>query len=190
MRNAIALLRQSGMILVDGRAANGSAQRLRPAPQLVATMQSELALRLAAMEPVMEWPKPAAEWARTEGVLMAFVRGNVEAYRRERFTLYSAFPEIRAFMDRHCGYLILMDSLTRLAVSNGGASAVLPLSEMSRKYDVSRAHVRKLFRAAAARDWLIFEDGGRLTIPATTFSRFRLWFGHEFVWTHRLVGRL
>lgn len=190
VRNAIALLRQSGMILVDGRAENGRAQRLRPSPHMVAQMQSELALRLAAIEPVIRWPKPAAEWARTEGVLLAFARGNIEAYRDENFTLYSTFPEIRAFMDRHCGYLILMDALTRLDVSAEGASTVLPLSELSRKYAVSRAHVRKLFAAAAAQGWLAFEAGGRLAIPAANFARFRLWFGYEFVWTRRLVVEL
>jgi hypothetical protein len=65
------------------------------------------------MEPVIAWPKPAMEWARTEGVLAAFVRGNVEAYRRERHILFEHFPEVRSFMDRHCGYHILMEALGR-----------------------------------------------------------------------------
>lgn len=189
-RNAIAVLRQAGMIAVDDDSGAGRAHRLRPTPALIGMMQRELSIRLAAMESVVAWPKPASEWAVSEGVLMAFVRKNVEAYTQDRFQLYGDFPEIRGFMDRHCGYLILMDSLPRLEVSSDGASGVLPLSEISRKFAVSRAHVRKLFAAAADQDWLCFESGGRLTLAPPEFDRFRLWFGHEFAWTRRLVGTL
>ena len=64
----------------------------------------------------------------------------------------------------------------------------VPLSEVAEKFGVSRTHVRKLFAAAAARDWLGFEPGGQLTIGEASFSRFRLWFGLEFTWARRLVG--
>lgn len=189
-RNAIAVLRQGGMVVADHASGAGRAHRLHPTPALIDMMQRELSIRLGAMERVVAWPKPAAEWARTEGVLMAFVRKNIEAYMHEKYRLYDDFPEIRAFMDRHCGYLILMDSLPRLEVSSDGASGALPLSEIARKYAVSRAHVRKLFSAAAEQDWLFFETGGRLAVPPAALDRFRLWFGHEFAWTRRLVGTL
>jgi hypothetical protein len=188
VRNAILLLRRGGMIVADDRVDAGHAHRLRPTPALISTMKDNLSTRLAAMEAVVPWPRPAAEWARTEGVLDAFVRGNVEAYRRQRYVLFEQFPEVRAFMDRHCGYHILLDMFGRLQVGAPGASTVLPLSEVAEKFGVSRTHVRKLFAAAADRGWLSFEPGGRVTIDATSFSRFRLWFGLEFTWARRLVG--
>jgi hypothetical protein len=190
VRNAINLLQQGGMVIGDEPLTVGHARRLRPTPALIETMQDNLAIRFSAMEPVIAWPKPATEWARTQGVLAAFVRGNVEAYRRERHILFEHFPEVRSFMDRHCGYHILMEALSRLEISKHGASGTISLSEVADKFAVSRAHVRKLFTAAADRDWLDFEPGGRLTIGPGPLARYRLWFGHEFGWVRRLVGAL
>ena len=71
-------------------------------------------VQVSAIEPVIAWPKPAAEWARTDGVLASFVRGSVEAYRHDRHILFEPFPEVRTFIIRHCGYHILMEILGRL----------------------------------------------------------------------------
>lgn len=188
VRNAISALRRGGMIVVDDRVEVGQAHPVRPTPALVDTMKDNLATRLSAMEPVVPWPKPAGEWARTDGVLEGFVRGNIEAYRNSRFLLFQQFPEIRGFMDRHCGYPVLLDVLGRAETSAQGMSTVVPLSEVAERFDVSRTHVRKLFGAAAANGWLDFEPKGRLTIDAARFARLRLWIGLEFAWTRRLAG--
>jgi hypothetical protein len=190
VRNAIALLRQGGMIVRDEPLAAGLAHRLRPAPALIKTMQDNLTVRFSAIEPVIAWPTPAAEWARTDGVLSRYVQGNVEAYRRERHILFEDFPEIRTFIDRHCGYHIFMEILSRLTISTSGASGTISLSDVSDKFEVSRAHIRKLLTAAAERNWLSYERGGRVTIGAQSLARYRLWFGHEFTWMRRVAGEL
>jgi hypothetical protein len=190
VRNAIALMRQGGMIVSDEPSTTGLAHRLRPTAALIATMQDNLAIRFSAIEPVIAWPKPAAAWARTDGVLSSFVRGNVEAYRRERHILFEPFPEVRTFMDRHCGYHILMEIISRLAISEQGASGIVSLSGVSDKFAVSRPHVRKLLQAASERDWLSYESSGQLTIGAHALARYRLWFGHEFTWIRRVAGEL
>ena len=133
VRNAIALLQQGGMVVGDELPTVGQARRLRPTPALIKTMQDNLAIRFSAMETIVAWPKPAMEWARTEGALAAFVRGNVEAYRRERHILFEHFPEVRSFMDRHCGYHILMEALSRLEISRLGASGTISLSQVADK---------------------------------------------------------
>ena len=190
VRNAIALLQQGGMVVGEEPFPVGRARRLRPTPTLIETMQVNLAIRFSAMEPIIAWPKPAMEWARTEGVLSAFVRGNVEAYRHERHILFEDFPEVRFFMDRHCGYHILMEALSRLEISAYGASGTISLSAVADKFAVSRTHVRKLFAAATDRNWIVLEPGGRLTIGPQPIARYRLWFAHEFAWVRRLVGAL
>jgi hypothetical protein len=190
VRNAIALLRQGGMIVRDKPSAAGLAHRLRPAPALIKTMQDNLSIRFSAIEPVIAWPRPAAEWARTDGVLSRYVQGNVEAYLRERHILFEAFPEIRTFIDRHCGYHIFMEVLGRLTVSTLEATGTISVSEVSDKFEVSRAHVRKLLTAAADRNWQSYEPGGRITIGAPSLARYRLWFGHEFTWMRRVAGAL
>ena len=190
VRNAIALLRQGGMIVRDEANTAGLPHRLHPAPALIKTMQENLAVRFSAIEPLIAWPKPAAEWARTERVLSRYVEGNVEAYRRERHILFKDFPEIRSFIDRHCGYHIFMEILSRLTISTFGASGTISVSEVSEKFEVSRAHVRKLLTAAAEQNWLSYELGGRVTIGAQSLARYRLWFAHEFTWMRRVAGEL
>lgn len=190
VRNAIASLWRDGMIAATEPINAGQPRRLSPTAALVETMKDNLSVRLSAMEPVLRWPKPAAEWARTKGVLEAFVRGNVEAYRRERHVLFERFPEIRSFMDRRCGYHILLDVLGRLEMSSSGASTVVPLSEVADRFAVSRTHVRKLFKAAADRGWMNLQARGGLTIGRESLARYRLWFGLEFTWARRLVGSL
>jgi hypothetical protein len=190
VRNAVASLWRDGMIAATEPINAGQPRRLSPTASLVETMKDNLSVRLSAMEPVIRWPKPAAEWARTKGVLEAFVRGNVEAYRRERYVLFERFPEIRGFMDRRCGYHILLDVLARLEMSSSGASTVVPLSEVADRFAVSRTHVRKLFKAAADRGWMNLQPGGGLTIGRESLARYRLWFGLEFTWARRLVGSL
>lgn len=190
VRNAIELLHQGGMVVRDKPLASGLAHRLRPTQALIETMQENLRIRFTAIEPVIGWPRPAAEWARTRGVLSRFVRGNVEAYRRERHILFEPFPEIRTFMDRRCGYHILMDILSQLKIGPLGASGMISVSDVSEKFEVSRAHVRKLLGAATALNWLNYEPGGRIEIGAQPLSRYRLWFGHEFTWVRRVAGAL
>jgi hypothetical protein len=123
VRNAIARHVQAGTIAAEEPRAAGLARRLRPTPKLVATMKHNLAVRLAAIEPVIAWPKPAAEWAHTDRALDDFVRGNVEAYRRDRYALFQKFPEVRGFMDRHCGYHVPLDALARLETGAEGAKS-------------------------------------------------------------------
>ena len=190
VRNAIALLRQGGMIVRDEPLAAGLAHRLRPAPALIETMKDNLSIRFSALEPIIAWPRPAAEWARMDGVLSNFVRGNVEAYRRNRHILFEAFPEIRIFMDRHCGYHILMEIFSCLNISALGASGTVSLSDISDKFAVSRAHVRKLLITATDQNWLSYEPGGQVTIDPASLARYRLWFGHEFTWIRRVAGQL
>jgi AraC-like DNA-binding protein len=190
VRNAIALLRQGGMIICDEPLAVGLAHRLRPAPALIEAMQDNLFIRFSALEPIIAWPRPAAEWARTDGVLSNFVRGNVEAYRRSRHILFEPFPEIRLFMDRHCGYHILMEIFGCLKISTLGASGRVSLSDISDKFAVSRTHVRKLLTAATDQNWLRYELGGHVTIAPHSLARYRLWFGHEFAWIRRVAGKL
>ena len=187
-RNAIDSLIHCGMIAVGDEAGPGLPRRLSPTPKLIETMLENLTVRLAAIEQVIPWPAPAQTWARSPGVLAAFLGGQVAAYAHENFLLFEGFPEVRAFMDRHCGYLVLLDALGRAEATTEGATAWAPPSEVARKFAVSRAHVRKLFNHAAAHGWLVYEPGGRIAFSAESYGRLRLWIGHEFVWTRRLLA--
>ena len=177
VRNAIARHLHAGMILAEEPRVAGAA----PSPETDAKALRgdrgvDLAVRLAAIEPVIAWPKPAAEWAETDGALDGFVRGNVEAYRRARYTLFQKFPEVRGFMDRHCGYHILLDALARMEARDKGAFGVLRLHEVAARFAVSRAHVRKLFAAANARaGGAPLEAAALLRTDGETLDSFRSW---------------
>jgi hypothetical protein len=188
-RNAIDHLRQGGMIVGESATVPGLPQRLRPSAKLIGTMQGNLAARLSAIELVVPWPAPAAEFARTPGVLEAFLGGNVAAYR-ENFKLFDDFPEVRAFMDRRCGYLVLLHALGRVGEATERHAALVSLSDIAQRYAVSRAHVRKLFGHAAVQGWLAYAPGGRISFSPACHARLRLWIGYEFVWTRRLLAAL
>jgi hypothetical protein len=186
-QNAIHALRNRGMIEIDGAAARGAAQRLRATPKLAGRMREELSVRLQAMSPVIPWPAPAAEFALAPDVVRTFLAGNIVAYREFDFVLYSGFPEVKSFMDRRHGYVVLLHVLSRTEAAGRFALATTPPSEIAMRFDVSRAHVRKLFAAAAARGWLNCARGGRIDFDAGVYDRLRLWIALEFAWTRWLL---
>ena len=169
---------------------NRRATRLRPTQLLLDIQTSEnIVARLAALEIVQPLPLPAHEWGRRRSVMLAFYGGNVEAFARHRFRLYEGFPEIQAFMDRACGYLVLLDMLQKAgpASSAGVPTTVLP-SALAPRLNVSRTHINKLLATAQDEGWLkVGPKRSEIFLEPTFYRRLRDWVALEFVWTWWLV---
>jgi hypothetical protein len=177
----------TGLVTREARPEDARARRLRPAPALLALHHESLAARLGALELVQPLWGPARRIAHEPPTLMAFLGGNVEAFARAGFRLYDAFPEVRAFMDRACGYLILLELLRQ--ASTGERDAAASATRLAERFDVSRAHVRKLSDMARANGWLAgARERGDFALDPAFVGRLRLWIGAEFVWTWRLVA--
>jgi hypothetical protein len=147
-------------------------------------MRENLAMRLEAQAQLTPFPEPAAAWARRPGVLEAFVRGNVEAFAGAGFRLDADTPEVRAFMEPQCGYLVL---LALVQASLGGETWTL--SAMATRFDVSRAHIRKLLAMGQAKGWLVGGGGATPALSPAARAELRRWIGREFAWTARLVAQ-
>jgi len=191
VRSVIDGLLSIGLLTVQSKPGDRRAKRLRPTDTLFELHYDNLAARLAALEMLQPQSVPATQAARRPSTLLAFLGGNVEAYARLKFRLYDQFPEVSAFMDRTCGYIILLD-LLRQATAHGGAPVIveaLPV-EMAARFHVSRAHVRKLLQEARDNGWFGLKPGGRqIVFHPVFYSRIRLWIGAEFAWMWRLVGQ-
>jgi hypothetical protein len=189
VKGAINVLLSFGLIEQHARADDRRAKRLRPTDLLLDLQRDNIVARLSGLEIVQPLPSRACEWGRENSVVIAFLGGNVRAFAHHKFRLYDGFPEIRAFMDRACGYLVLLN-LGRDAreAKDAGIVTVASPSALASRFDVSRAHVRKLLAAARAQRWLdIDANSGRVLLDASFHQRLMLWIALEFVWTWRLV---
>jgi len=189
VKGAINVLLSFGLIEQETHDADRRAKRLRPTDLLLDVQRDNVVARLSALEIVQPLPRPAREWGRENRVVIAFLGGNVRAFAHHKFRLYDGFPEIRAFMDRACGYLVLLDLLRRADDTRGGVivTAASP-SALASRFDISRAHVRKLLAAAQAQRWLeIDAHGGSVLLDSSFHQRLIIWIALELVWTWRLV---
>ena len=187
VRHALDALIATDLARLHDRPDDARVRRLRPTPALLALHRESLAARLSALELVQPLWAPGREIARDPAALYAFLGGNVEAFATARFRLYDEFPEVRAFMDRACGYLILLD-LLRAAPFGARDADYARASRLAEAFHVSRAHVRKLLAMAQAQGWLV--EGprrGDVALSPAFAARLRLWIGAEFVWLSRLV---
>jgi hypothetical protein len=190
-KGALSVFRAAGLIRDRPDGSDRRARRLAPTPALLGLMCENLTMRLQAQEALTPLPAAAADWAATEGVLAAFLGRNIEAYAGMDFRLYDGFPEVRAFMDRQCGYLILLELVAAQLAVSCGAVPRLSLSALAQRFDVSRAHVRRLLTDGLAHGWLrVCGHGGDVAVEPETFARLRFWIALEFAWTWRLVGSL
>lgn len=188
VKGAIRVLLSFGLVAEEAHATDRRAKRLRPTQLLLDIHSENIVARLAALEIIQVLPKPATEWGRERSVMLAFFGGNIEALTQSGFRLYDGFPEIRAFMDRACGYLILLDLLNGVVPTRNGATTTALPSALAARFDVSRAHVRKLLAMAQNAGWLQFEPKRDQVLLESTFhGRLRHWVALEFVWTWRLV---
>jgi hypothetical protein len=190
VKGAIRVLLSFGLIAEETHATDRRAKRLRPTELLLDIHGENIVARLTALEIVQPLPMPARVWGRERSVMLAFFGGNIEALAQSGFKLYDNFPEIRGFMDRACGYLILLDILGAVApASDGAAAATASSSAIATRFDISRTHVRKLLVMARDEGWLQIEPRrDRIVLEPTFHRRLRHWVALEFVWTWRLIG--
>jgi hypothetical protein len=189
VKGSIRVLLALKLVEQEVRATDRRAKRLRPSKLLLQIRHDNIVARLSALEFVQPLPQPAASWGRERSVLLAYFGGNTKAFARSKFRLYDGFPEIRAFMDRASGYPILLAILDSVAATKDGAiAATASPSDIAARFDVSRAHVRKLLTMACDNGWMEFQkERNRIFLERSFHERLRHWIALEFVWIWRLV---
>jgi hypothetical protein len=189
VKGSIRVLLALKLVEKEAHRTDRRAKRLRPSELLLQIHHDNIVARLTALEFVQPLPQPAIRWGRERSVLLSYFGGNTKAFARSKFRLYDGFPEIRAFMDRASGYPILLDILNSVtATTNGGIAATASPSAIAARFDISRAHVRKLLAMACDNGWMEFQkERNQILIERNFHQRLRHWIALEFVWIWRLV---
>lgn len=72
-----------------------------------------------------------------------------------------------AFFGRHDAAFMILTSLAGKAIVEGRSEAAVPYAELSRRYGVSRTHVRRLLGEAEAQGWVMLEGRAQRVVRLT-----------------------
>ena len=155
-RALLSLMRLFGYIATAPSAADRRLKLLMPTDLLVASLRERWDLLFESIALVL--PETAAARAALDGpdFLPAFVRHIVDQYRTGVRPLDFAAP-LRPFAERNAGLIILFS----LAIAGEPDDTVPPMrpvqisiSDLARRFGVSRAHVLRLLRDGAAEGFI------------------------------------
>jgi len=159
----VALMRLGGHVVQKTLPADRRIKHLEPTEKMMGYVKPWFA---AHLEPI-RLLDPASDFRdlmqRDSGFLGRFYRDVGERFLAGERVL-DATPDIRLFMGRDAGYMILLRIW--LADPDGAipprGRVCVPYEEVARPFGVSRAHVRKMMDAAAARGFVkLHTEAGR-----------------------------
>lgn len=159
----VGLMRVGGHLIQKTTAADRRVKRLEPSEVMLAYARPWLAAHLQAIALL----GPNTDFSRRIDTDPEFI----QRFYREAGTRFlsggrviEATPDIRLFMGRDAGYMILLQlwlSDPSGAIPPRGA-VTLPYQQAGRSFGLSRSHVRKLMEAAAAKGFVrLHAEGGR-----------------------------
>lgn len=167
-RAMLSLLQLFGY-LARAPAADGRYKQLAPTPLLTAFLRERWSAMLGATALVLPEVAAARTALAREDFLAALVRGVVDQFRTGIRTL-AITPTLRPFAEHNAGLMIL----SSLALA-GAADDTMPpsapvrmsISELARRFSVSRTHVLRLLRDAGAHGLIERGTAGEETIRFT-----------------------
>jgi hypothetical protein len=188
VKGAIALLLSAGYVDYGAPADDARIRQLAPTARLQDLLREGLTIRLAALSHVSPLPASPADWAARPEILDRYIGRNVEAYAATGFKLYAGYAEVAAWMDRACGYILLLDLIGQARMEEGQLRSQLSPSDAAHRFGVSRTHVRKLLALGVEQGWVTsVTAGGRVTIDPAMYKKLRRWIALECVWTRTLI---
>lgn len=96
----------------------------------------------------------------------------------EHGNLLDAYPRIRTFTDKDCGYLIL--SAVMASAFDVETEPSLSCRRLARHFGISRSHVGNLIAMAASSGWFATDGQGRLSYISLSFvDEYRRWAASE-----------
>ncbi|HSI56610.1 MAG TPA: hypothetical protein VLA16_03575 [Ideonella sp.] len=167
---------------------------LEPTDQLIATMAVWFGANLAAVEQIAPLPQPAPDLAANATVLCEVMSYGVYGYLRGGFVLSLDYPEVRAFMAREHGYLVLMAIVESMHEKAGDGPArvmaAVPSMALSRRLKVARGTVRNLLTMATEHGWVreVTRGGHEVELDPGFAHRCGEWMALELVWMAGMVA--
>ncbi len=169
-RAMLALMRLAGYLAPAPEAADRRLQLLVPTERLTASLRERWACVLGAAALVRpEAAEAAAALDRAAPDVMAALGRLLMAHFRAGFRLLEHAPELHPFAGRNAGFVILL-SLVAAGEEDDTVPPMRPVavsvSELARRFAVSRAQVVRLMRDAADRG--LIERSGTPLAPRIT----------------------
>lgn len=163
-RAMLSLLQLFGYVApADG---DGRGKLLVPTPQLAQYLRERWSAMLGATAMVLPEAAAARDALGQDAFLAALTRAIVDEFRAGMRAL-TATPALRPFAEHNAGIMIL----SSLALAGTGDDEMPPvqpvplsISELARRFSVSRTHVLRLLREAAAHGLITRSGGTRETI--------------------------
>lgn len=168
-------------------------RRIVPTESLLSTMGVWFGANLAAVECLEPLPRPAAQLGARADLLCEVLSYGVCAYLHSGFVLSLDYPEVRAFMAREQGYLVLMalaESMSHEpALPTGSVAARAPSLALGQRLGVSRGTVRNLLNMALQQGWVLsIGRGGHDVMLSPGFAqRCTEWMSLELAWMSGMV---
>lgn len=159
----VALMRMSKHLIQVTAETDRRIKRLEPTPAMLAVAKPWLAGHLEALNCLGVNQDFRAELEQDPEFLVRFYREAGERFFAG-IRVIEATPEIRLFMGRDAGYMVLL--LLWLSDPTGQmpprGTVSMPYDKAGRQFGLSRAHVRKLMDEAAAKGFVrVHAEGGR-----------------------------
>lgn len=181
---------RAGRLLTGEPLAGSRGQMLAPAAPLTGTITRSMIAFLRAVDALDRHEPPRAAAFEHDVALQ-----NELVYRSAEFVLdqgshLDAFPSVRHFTDRDCGYLVLV-AVMAVALSRSDAGGPLSCRHLARHFSISRSHVGNLLAMAAGNGWFATDGRGRLRHVASDFTyEFQRWAAAEMAHYAALVDAI
>jgi len=158
----LAVMQMAGHVVEAPAVKDRRVRLLMPTGKLVDTFLARWLSYFDALAAMMPETAGIARAARErDEFVQAYVRFVVEYYMAGH-RLMDHVPQLNVFADANAGMLVFL-SLFAAAGKDGppsGSQCVqMPISELARRFGVSRAHVKQVLRGAQEQGLLTFDDG-------------------------------
>jgi DNA-binding MarR family transcriptional regulator len=158
----LAVMQMSGHVVDAPAVKDRRIRLLMPTQKLLDTFLTRWITYFDALADMMPETADIARAARErDEFIQAYIKFIVEHYRAGR-RLMDHVPQLNIFADANAGMLIFL-SLFAATGEDGPPSGErvvqMPISELARRFGVSRAHVKQVLRGAQDRGLLRIDDG-------------------------------
>jgi hypothetical protein len=169
----LAVMQMSGHVVDAPAPKDRRIRLLMPTRKLLDTFLTRWITYFDALADMMPETAAIARAARERDEFVhAYIKFVVEHYRAGR-RLMDHVPQLNIFADANAGMLIFL-SLFAAAGADGPPSGErvvqMPISELARRFGVSRAHVKQVLRGAQDQGLLRIDDGNGIRLMPAYFD--------------------
>jgi len=151
----IAAMRLFGYVRLESDLYDKRVKLIVPTERHLAAFLQMLRVQLAAMAAVMEEGSVGLENLERAGFMPAFIRKVCES-RFHGFRLVNSVPEIKSFFNYNAATPILLYMMINgRKTASQTIETAISVSRLSKQFQVSRAHVRKVLAEAEASGFIV-----------------------------------